>query len=46
MLQEYVTEGATMYEQLLANARRSTVYSLFAYEPTPAQVPAPEQIAV
>jgi preprotein translocase subunit SecA len=32
VLQEYITEGAELFEEFLAQARRSTVYSLFAYQ--------------
>jgi len=33
VLEEYVTEGAELFKDLLASARRSTVYSLFTYAP-------------
>lgn len=36
VLQEYVTEGVTMFQAFLANARRGTTFSLFMYQP-PAQ---------
>lgn len=37
VLQEYVIEGARLYEDLLATARRNTVYSLMVYNPKPTE---------
>ena len=35
VLQEYITEGADLFEDFLSQARRSTVYSLFSYSHGP-----------
>ena len=35
VLQEYLSEGAALFEAFLGNARRGTVYSLFAYQAVP-----------